>query len=458
MATTAAGATLTAEQRVAQVSMRAATLRDVVKLWAVVNPLDLRGTIGTFSDAASAVVRARNQDSARSAAAYLARFRAAEGVSGRISAATPAAPPAAADVAGALRGAGLSGIINARRAGSTVDNASANGLVKVLGEASKIVIGGARDTVLAATDGDPLARGWQRVTSGSPCAFCSMLASRGPVYKNAKTSGFEPHGHCGCTAEPVYGAASATVVDLGRAFKDATAGKSGKDALNAWRRELAGKGTSPSAAAAGPASARAAVKPALSFAERLASAVSDAAALARAPFGLGRKGAARPAEFTSDMSRAVNTYTGSEYQAINNLLRGKALPYGYEAADVEPTIAAMRDAFRGSKLDADVIVWRGMRTGKGVFGEGLGGDLTGFSWLEEGFGSASALERRAAGFAGQGGVMLRMFVPRGTGAIEASGVELEAELLLQDKLRATVVADHGVDARGIRYLDVEVSA
>jgi ADP-ribosyltransferase exoenzyme len=457
MATTAAGATLTADQRVAQVSMRAATLRDVVRLWATVNPADLRGTIGTFADAASTVVRARNQESARSAAAYLAQFRAAEGVSGRISGATPARAPSAEDVAGSLRGAGLSGIIKSRRAGNTIEAASANGLVKVLGEASKIVIGGARDTVIAATDGDPLARGWQRVTSGSPCAFCSMLASRGPVYKNAKTSGFEPHGHCGCTAEPVYGAASATVVDLGKAFKDATAGKSGKDALNAWRRELNAKGTSRPVAAAGPASVKAAVKPALTFAERLAAAVSDAAALARAPFGLGR-GADRHPDFTPELSRAINTYTGSEYQAINNLLRGKALPYGYEAADVESTIDAMRKAFTGSKLDSDVIVWRGMRTGKGVFGDSLGGDLTGFSWSEEGFGSASALERRAAGFAGQGGVMLRMFVPRGTGAIEASGVELEAELLLQDKLRVTVVADHGVNARGIRYLDVEVSA
>lgn len=43
--------------------------------------------------------------------------------------------------------------------------------------------------------------GWIRVSDGDPCAFCSMLLGRGPVYKE-ETAGFEAHDHCCCSAEP----------------------------------------------------------------------------------------------------------------------------------------------------------------------------------------------------------------------------------------------------------------
>jgi hypothetical protein len=45
---------------------------------------------------------------------------------------------------------------------------------------------------------------WRRVTDGSPCGFCAMLASRGPVYRSQESAeGY--HAHCGCTAEPFDG-------------------------------------------------------------------------------------------------------------------------------------------------------------------------------------------------------------------------------------------------------------
>lgn len=48
---------------------------------------------------------------------------------------------------------------------------------------------------------------WRRVTDGSPCGFCAMLAGRGPVYRSAEKagSGYRWHGHCGCTVEPYEG-------------------------------------------------------------------------------------------------------------------------------------------------------------------------------------------------------------------------------------------------------------
>lgn len=43
---------------------------------------------------------------------------------------------------------------------------------------------------------------WRRVTDGKPCAFCAMLASRGPVYAE-DTVDFDAHPRCGCTSEAV---------------------------------------------------------------------------------------------------------------------------------------------------------------------------------------------------------------------------------------------------------------
>ena len=44
---------------------------------------------------------------------------------------------------------------------------------------------------------------WRRVADGQPCAFCAMLAGRGPVYSEESVQ-FHTHDYCGCTVEPVY--------------------------------------------------------------------------------------------------------------------------------------------------------------------------------------------------------------------------------------------------------------
>jgi hypothetical protein len=59
-----------------------------------------------------------------------------------------------------------------------------------------------RDTVLTNRRRDPSAVGWRRVTNGG-CKLCVMLASRGAVYTD-QTARFATHGHCKCTAQPVF--------------------------------------------------------------------------------------------------------------------------------------------------------------------------------------------------------------------------------------------------------------
>lgn len=60
-----------------------------------------------------------------------------------------------------------------------------------------------RHTVAGSSLADPAAEGWQRQTSGSGCAFCEMIASRGRVFSEA-TVDFAAHDHCSCAAVPAW--------------------------------------------------------------------------------------------------------------------------------------------------------------------------------------------------------------------------------------------------------------
>lgn len=77
---------------------------------------------------------------------------------------------------------------------------------KVLGAASRQVLNGGRDVTQDLVEADDAAVGWIRVTDGDPCAFCALMASRGPVYKSdaADSGGFEAHDNCACIAKPVF--------------------------------------------------------------------------------------------------------------------------------------------------------------------------------------------------------------------------------------------------------------
>lgn len=61
-----------------------------------------------------------------------------------------------------------------------------------------------RYTIINSTYYDPQANGWQRITDGDSCAFCSMLAGRGAVYTE-QGADFASHLKCGCEAVPAFG-------------------------------------------------------------------------------------------------------------------------------------------------------------------------------------------------------------------------------------------------------------
>lgn len=189
-----------AEQR----DLRVASVRDIVGLWPLLDLSDLRSTILPWATAVATRVGARRTAGTQLALDYLAASRRQAGVAGDL---RPVLTP---DVdpdrfltmmrATTVRAAGLAvqapGTPLARQAADAA-------LVRTAGAASRLVLEAGRQTVRETVAADPAAAGWARQTSGSPCDFCTMLASRGGVYKES-TADFRAHDNCACVPRVVW--------------------------------------------------------------------------------------------------------------------------------------------------------------------------------------------------------------------------------------------------------------
>jgi len=139
-----------------------------------------------------------------------------------------------------------------RAARNGLDERRARGVTTVLtsGAASRHVLNGGRDTTMELIDADDVAEGWIRMLGPRPCAFCAMLASRGPVFSESSIAGSDSgfdgpgnikvHDNCACWPKAVF-ESNPEWPGNNRAYQqmwnDNIRGRySGKDARNAWRR------------------------------------------------------------------------------------------------------------------------------------------------------------------------------------------------------------------------------
>lgn len=201
MARTAEGAALTVAHRRAQVSIQAQALRDYMLIW----PL-WRGDEASFQQlltAAVPLVHAHRQTSSALAGAYFEGFRMAERAGGSF---TPrlAGPVDEDRLKGSLYVTGAEMTRKAVEAGHSPQAARQQALIRTSGGITRFVLDAGRETTVLSTGLDREANGWARATSGDPCAFCAMLASRGPVYAGEDSAEFQAHDHCSCGAEPSY--------------------------------------------------------------------------------------------------------------------------------------------------------------------------------------------------------------------------------------------------------------
>lgn len=177
-------------------------MRDLQRLWPAMDFTALDRTFPLWARAVGTLITQNRATSANLAAAYYRAFRFAEGITEPPSIIV-AEPVPAEKLLVSLRVTALAGVKAAAAQGVLRDSAMANAFVRSSGAVTRLVLEGGRDTIRQTVAADPRAAGWQRVTSGRACDFCSMLASRGGVYKET-TADFHAHDHCGCTAQPVY--------------------------------------------------------------------------------------------------------------------------------------------------------------------------------------------------------------------------------------------------------------
>lgn len=75
-----------------------------------------------------------------------------------------------------------------------------------------------RETQIRIASANPQRSGrWGRLPHGDACGFCTMLVSRGTVYRDQRTGGFRAHDRCRCTAVAAFGESPEVEAELERA-------------------------------------------------------------------------------------------------------------------------------------------------------------------------------------------------------------------------------------------------
>ncbi|MCD7438994.1 hypothetical protein K4B79_12240 [Streptomyces lincolnensis] len=119
--------------------------------------------------------------------------------------------------------------------------------------ASRVAMNGGRSANWTHMSRDRRALGYVRLSrTGTPCGWCAMLISRGPVYKSRESATFNDgdryHDNCHCYAMPVWSRdqyQSSELTALSRQYEalwpEVTKGHSGKAAVTVWRRFIRSK-------------------------------------------------------------------------------------------------------------------------------------------------------------------------------------------------------------------------
>jgi len=202
MALTAEGRRLTEAHRLAQARIGARTVRQMLAAWSLLDAQDLDRTIARWLRVVLPLIGAQRLTSTQLAASYLVGFRAIELGPGTFAPRLAGGANAKALIT-SLTVTGPVSVKMARARGETLERAFGLGQSMSARAGLRFALDGGRETLLESVRADSRALGWARATSGKACAFCLMLASRGPVYSE-ETVDFAAHDGCSCTPEPAY--------------------------------------------------------------------------------------------------------------------------------------------------------------------------------------------------------------------------------------------------------------
>lgn len=243
MARSARARQLTETHRLAQLRLGAATIRQLLAAWRILDLEDLDGTIAKWLRVVFPIIGQQRASSAQLAAGYLVTFRTLE--VGADEGFVPSVSDVTMNAKALTTSMTVTGPVAVKLAmsrGLTLAQAGGLGAARSAAAGMRYALEGGRETLLETIRADDAALGWARAVSGRACAFCAMLASRGPVYSK-NTVDFKTHDHCSCSAEPVYERGGAWPAGSER-YRDlwdqSTGGRSGAEAVKAFRTALEG--------------------------------------------------------------------------------------------------------------------------------------------------------------------------------------------------------------------------
>ena len=196
-------ARLSEQHRLAQARLQALVALDVARVFPLLDVNNLDKSFAGYFSAMTQVVNARRRVSASLGSTYYTGIRNDADIPGVFT-------PILADVVKeeqlftSLLVTGPINIKNSVAQGRDAFAARDAALRATAKAAQRHVINGGRGTILSSVKRDSRSVGWARLTDGKPCAFCSLLASRGPAYKSQTTAQFKSHDGCGCTPVPVF--------------------------------------------------------------------------------------------------------------------------------------------------------------------------------------------------------------------------------------------------------------
>ncbi|MFA5636396.1 MAG: hypothetical protein WC977_10910 [Anaerovoracaceae bacterium] len=201
MAPTTQGKRLTEGHRIAQLTLSAEVARKVAALW----PLMAAGDDATaWVEAVIRLLMDEFQVSAAVARQYYTQFREAETGEPPPFVDFPVVEPQPEVMRVGLISHGPFVLAKQLKMGKLWEIAQQRARADASAEAIRLAAEGGRQQILESIKKDSGSLGWARVVGGKPCAFCAMLASRGPAYKGRSSATFQAHPSCGCTAEPVF--------------------------------------------------------------------------------------------------------------------------------------------------------------------------------------------------------------------------------------------------------------
>lgn len=195
---------ITSAHRIAQVATTAPIVAASQVAWdTMLDPDDLSGSARRWLPVQLGLLRQYRSQSAALAGRYVADFRA-EAIGDR--AVAVFAP--ALDVAQAELMLTVSGPIAVKQyvtKGYAVDRSMDMARAGLSLRSQQWALSAGRSTVRETAARDRKARGYRRVTDGSPCAFCAMLVADGASRGEFRSPDFKSHRNCGCTMQPIYG-------------------------------------------------------------------------------------------------------------------------------------------------------------------------------------------------------------------------------------------------------------